>query len=91
LAIGDRVAVQSNLFAATASFAFAAGSLCLKGELLGVATRRWLCRKGFGSRPPGWCGFQGGHLQYFRGLDPRGQHGMHMLTDRAKVRQATGS
>ncbi len=86
--VGDRVAVQSNLFCGTCEFCLRGeDSICLHGQLLGVQ-----CDGGFAERVkvPARCVVALPDTVSFEAsaaLTLAGSTAMHMLTDRAEVRE----
>ena len=85
--VGDRVAVQSNLFCGTCEFCLRGeDSICLNGRLLGVQ-----CDGGFAERVcvPSRCVValpEAVSFETSAALTLAGSTAMHMLTDRAEVR-----
>jgi 2-desacetyl-2-hydroxyethyl bacteriochlorophyllide A dehydrogenase len=85
--VGDRVAVQSNLFCGTCEFCLRGeDSICLNGKLLGIQ-----CDGGFAEKVmvPARCLValpEGVSYEASAALTLAGSTAMHMLTDRAEVR-----
>ena len=86
--IGDRVAIQSNLFCGECEYCLRGEeSICLKGELLGVQRNGGFAEKVLVPasalvRLPGKVSFENSAA-----LTLAGSTAMHMLTNRVKVRQ----